>query len=1319
MTIENISIENISIENTSIIQNFVHLHLHTSNSRLDGMIEIPALMQHCKEHGMTAVAMTDHGNMSGAIEFYSEAISAGIKPIIGQEVYFVEDHLDKTAHRYHEGLLAMNNEGYHNLVRLSTLGFTEGLQRGYGTIDDVQIEKHNAGIICLSGCISGRLARTVLSGIRAEEEATEQARLINLYKNSPEALAIAKLENRRLATSAANLNGIKKTRTLEEASSMKTWFEQTEYAIQTGQTEIIIEELFKEARSIKQNSWAKAQQIIELRQSVFGDRYYLETQIIPLADQKLYNVEVRKLSELTGIPCVVTADAHYLKEGDAALHRLMLKIRTDKRASTKEKKVVKIEFPQDQSLAIMSSTGDANELESIYDSIAQDEVACLGKTINTGTKIYAQKRARWVQNAQIFYLQGSEAQVVEDDTASLDDIDPGRAFSDWLAEFWVRTPEEMLKAGAIPQEMQNTVDLAERVNVTLNLNSSTNRVVHMPKFIVPPSVDELGRERQWTPVEYLASLCSDALRAYLDEYPQLDEYTYRNRLEYELDVIAGTGFSEYFLIVMDYINHVKESGGLTGPGRGSAAASLVTFLLGITLTLDPLQYPDLMFERFLTPGRPDLPDIDTDFDDEARDNVFKYCQEKYGAEKVAKIGTFSQIGLRTALADIGRVIGISVPDVNQAKDVFKDYRPEDEDIMEDNRAMFSLEEVAKHIPELDVLGKKSPLHEEWFIHANNLQGTKRNSSQHASGVAIASESLVELGIPMMVAKSKTTGKLATTTQFDMDNLADLGIPKFDQLKLSSLSIIRETERIIGDDFEVANVHLDDKETYDALCRGDNLGIFQMVQNKVRGVMKQVKPRNLSDIAAIITIIRPGLIAKDPETGMTQEELFKARRQGKVPVTYKFKFLEPILNTTQGIMIYQEQGLKILWACGIDKLTADKIRKIMSKKKRSELLIYRAKFVPLAMEHQNLTEDEANHLWDLLEEFAGYSFNAAHAYTYGLIAYWTSYLKTHYPAAFLAASLSTQSEKGSPASKLLIPRLLEDCGQMGRDIPILSPSINHSQPGFSVEEVPTPNGLTQAIRFGLVGIKGVGSLSTLLIEERQKNGRFSSLEDIDTRMFKVMGRRPSRVALEALLYSGALDEFFIHRSEGAHAILIARTTTQIGKKKLEEEGWQPERAAKLAQLQAELCGNFYFVKNNMEVLGREVDNFFEAAKGDRITIGGRVIETKLYKTSRAGSRYHSSTIKTQWGDIKVDFFAPKNSYNQQDYLDKIRAKLFNGSVIFATGIVRDEKSMFGSSITLPKPEYRGDFHEDTKALIEEAEAILNKPPEIYRAPTEVI
>jgi DNA polymerase-3 subunit alpha len=861
----------------------------------------------------------------------------------------------------------------------------------------------------------------------------------------------------------------------------------------------------------------------------------------------------------------------------------------------------------------------------------------------------------------------------------------------------------MVNAGALPEEMENTLTLAARVNLELEVNTDTHRVVHMPDFPVPPGVAEDGQTYERNEDTYLADLCLESLRRYLDENPSFDERAYRKRLAYELDVISGAGFSGYFLIVWDYIHWVRQNGGLTGPGRGSAAASLVTFLLGITLRIDPLQYPDLMFERFLTPGRPDLPDIDTDFDFASAEAVLHYCEERYGKEKVSKIGTFSQMGVRQSLQDVGRVLNIPFLDVQKAANLFKDFRPDEEMVVDDNKAMFSLDDVAKFNPELATLRDSDSDHLAWFMYANQLQGTRRNASQHASGVAIAQKALVDLGVPLM--QSKAQGKNpVVTTQFDMDDLAKLGIPKFDQLKLSNLNIIAETEALVGDDFSIDDIPLDDVATFTALSRGDNLGIFQVAQSKVRGVLRAVRPQTLSDIAAVITIIRPGLLARDSESGLTQEELYKARRQGSLPIRYRFPFLRPILQTTQGVMIYQEQVLKVCWAAGMTPLEADKLRKVLSKKQMSKAKVFQTQFLAGAQKNLSLTQADAQELWDLIVEFAAYGFNAAHAYAYGLIAYWTSYLKTHYPAEFMTATLSVLARRNNKASKLLVPKLLEDCSQMGRRLEILPPNVNKSSDSFVIEKHETPQGLTSAIRFGLAGIRNVGALAEHILAERAKHGLFTDFWDFDSRLTTAMGRRPSRTALDALALAGAFDDFFSHRSEALHEIRIAREDTKKKREELKNLGWVAEKAAKLAQSQAELCGNFYFVKNNVEVLGRECDNFFEANKNDRITVGGRVIECKLDRRSKNGNGYHSITLKTQWGDIKIDFFASR-TVDQSAYLQGIKEKLFNGAVIFVTGTVRGERDMYGNSITLPKAEYRGELSEDPTLLKKQAAAIL--------------
>jgi len=1293
-----------------LLPQMAHLHVHGINSRLDGMIASQPYVDYCVTHGMKHAALTDHGNMSGSIQFYSDAKEAGINPIIGQEIYLVDDHAEREGQRYHEGLLAMDWQGYQNLVHLSSVGFTDGLRRNYfACIDDAQIAEHNLGIICLSGCISSRLARTIMGArankISLEQQATDAIALIG----DPKLFDDARRKARSIATNAVGYSGVKKTKAIAQAQEQHAFLDTIQSIAGKGSLEAYVDDLYIQANEEWARGWAAGKIIVERRLETFGDRYYLETQIIPSEDQTIYNGYVRQLSAEYGIPCVVTADAHYLTQDDADLHRQMLRIRTGKRKeeTPKEKKpVAKITFADDISTAVLASTGDADELGLLYDDIIREEMACAGKQPKTHTAAYADRRKKWTTSAQLYFLQntgGAEElaeETVEEDAVSVDAIDPGRPFAEWTTQFWVRTPQEMVDTGAIVEEMENTVKLAERVKLEIPVNDADHRIVHMPDFPLPTK-DDGGT---WTSEDYLGQLCLDGLRSYLDDVPALDAAKYHARLDYELRVIVEAGFSNYFLIVWDYINYIREIGGLTGPGRGSAAASLVTFLLGITKRIDPLQYSELMFERFLTPGRPDLPDIDTDIDFQSAELVYEYCKERYGADRVSQIGTFSEIGVRQALQDIGRVLQIPFQDVDRASKFFSDFRPDDDQVLEDNKAVFSLQDVANMQAELSDLRDKSDLHKQWFDYANRLQGTRRNASQHASGVAIASKPLVELGVPLMATYNKTKQKMTITTQYDMDDLATLGIPKFDQLKLSNLNIIAEAERLVGSDFSIEEIPLDDKATYAALSKGDNLGIFQVAQPKVRSDMRAIKPQTLSDIAAIITIIRPGLFARDAESGLTMQELFKARANGSKGVTYLFPFMEEITKTTQGIMIYQEQVLQVLWKSGMTPLEADQLRKILSKKQMSKAVTYEAKFVSGIQVSQGLTEDEAKQLWLLIVEFAAYGFNAAHAYAYGLIAYWTSYLKTHFPAQFMAATFSVVSQKNSKAAKLLLPKLLEDCGQMGRSIKILPPNVNKSNKGFMIESFETPNGLEEAIRFGLAGIKNVGALAEATITERC-NGEYLDFEDYDKRLTERMKSRPNRNALSALAYAGAFDDMFTHRNKALWTIEMARTDVKYKRQQLFNAGWQPERKALLDQKQAELCGSYYFVRDNEEVLGREVDNFFDKSRGDFITIGGRVIEAKLDKKTKTGKHYHRVVIKTQWGDVSVDFY-PGQRDDSTSYLAKLKEKLFAGSVIIVTGKIRDEASMFGKDIKLPAKQFQGEFIEDPKVLRTEALALLS-------------
>ena len=1320
--------ETAPIEYCTCIPGFCHLHAHSTNSRLDGMITQEEYVEHCLTSSglcpscgkpypiMSAGAITDHGIMSGSLEFYTLGKKKGFNAILGQEIYLVADHTDPKSERFHEGVLAMNWEGYQNLVWLSSVGFTEGLQRNYfACIDDEQIESHSSGLILLSGCISSRLARTIMGGYRERETLMGLIERVRRFEADPSAMLEERRKAQRIASHAIQANGVKKNRLLAESQALHAQLDEINGVIGAGVVGEYVGNLQVRADAAFHSGWVAGKAIVERRKEVFGDRYYLETQIVPLEDQQIYNGFVRTLAAEYDIPTVVTADAHYLKKGDADLHRQMLRIRTDKKQKDtgEPKKIVKIEFKDpSQAEAVKKSSGTPEELGDLYDAIMLDEAMCIGKQPKTHTKKYAGERDKWVKNATLYYLQNAgetldepaDADVGEDGLVSVDAIDPGRPFSEWLPEFYVRTPVEMIEAGAVREEMENTLRLAARVDIQIPVNDDNTRIVHMPSFELPALTHpDTGQTVTFDYDGYLAYLCAEGLRQYLDQHLELNPVKYHNRLDYELRVIGEAGFSSYFLIVWDYINAIRENGGLTGPGRGSAAASLVTFLLGITKVIDPLKYPDLMFERFLTPGRPDLPDIDTDIDFDSASWVFGYCGDRYGHKKVAKIGTFSVIGVKQALQDIGRVLGVDFMDVQKAAKFFSEWRPEDDDVVDDNKAMFDLEDVTEREPELKTLRDKCDLNKQWFAYANKLVGKRRNVSQHASGVAIASSDLLELGIPLLASFPKGD-KMVIATQYDMDDMAKLGVPKFDQLKLSSLNTIAESERLIGSDFSIEDIPLDDPPTYAALSKGDNLGIFQLAQSKLKSVLRAVRPQNLSDLAAVITIIRPGLFAKDEETGMTMEELYKARRQGSVPVRYLFPFLEPITKDSQGVMIYQEQVLKVLWESGMTPLEADKLRKFLSKKLMSKAKEFEPAFVSGISAKHGLTTQEAEALWALIVEFAAYGFNAAHAYSYGLISYWTSYLKTHYPGQFMAASLTVQSQKTSKAAKELIPKLLEDCGQMGRSLQILPPSVNRSQKGFVIEMTESPGGLVESIRFGLGGISGVASLADHIIAERM-NGEYVDFEDFDRRLKERTGKRPNKTALVNLALAGALDDFFSHRSKALWAIECAREDVKYKRVALEEAGWTAEKASILSQRQAELCGSYYFVRDNLEVLGTtEVDNFFDRTIKDRVKIGGRVIDVKLDRTTKKGSKYHRATIKTQWGDVTADFYAGWRD-DAVTYLNAIKGKLFDGSVVIVHGDKRDETSMFGKGITLPPKQFQGQQREDPKAIAKEAEHLL--------------
>jgi DNA polymerase-3 subunit alpha len=887
---------------------FVHLHTHSEYSLLDGASRIQDMIRVAVETGMPALALTDHGVLYGAVDFYLQAKANGINPIIGQEMYVAaRSHLLKEGRMdrdpYHLILLVKDLAGYRNLIELSSRAHLDGYYYK-PRVDKELLAQHREGLIALSGCLGGEVAARLLD---ADIDAAETA-----------------------------------------------------------------------AREY---------------QAIFGDDYFLEVQEHGIPEQAHVNEGLRKLSQRTGIPLVVTNDSHYTRRDDAEAHDILL---------------------------------------------------CL----QTGTIVSDPKRMRF--QGDEFYLK-SPAEMAE-------------RFRDW------------------PDGLENTVRIAERCHLELETKPL------LPTFDVPQGQTAEG---------YLRTLVERGLR---QRYPAMPPAV-RERFEEEFSVITDMGYAPYFLIVGDFVEYARTHGVAVGPGRGSAAGSIVSYALGIT-TLDPLEH-GLIFERFLNRERISMPDIDIDFDDRNRDRVIEYVADRYGQDHVAQIITFGTMKARAVIRDVGRALNIPLRDVDR---LAKFVPP--------NLGM-TIEKAIQMVPELRE-AEQDPAYAKLLVNARKLEGLARHASTHAAGIVIAPQPLHHF-VPLQasITRGERNGqdKRAVMTQYEMNAVQKIGLLKMDFLGLRNLSIIEDTLRNLaqtrGLRLDLASIPWDDPKTFALLQAADTNGVFQLESPGMRRLLTDLRPSSFADISAANALFRPGPL----EGGLVAQYI--GCKNGEREIVYPLPELEPILKETYGVIVYQEQVMQIASQLGGFTLgEADVLRQAMGKKKKEEMAKMRAKFTTGAMA-RGVTEAKATEIFDLMAFFAGYGFNKSHTAAYAVISYQTAYLKANYPLEYLAALLNNEAGNYDRVAAAVL-----DCH--ARDIEVLPPDVNTSEAGFSVHD--------DKISYGLAVIKNVGGKPVeMLLAERAAHGPFRSLLDL---CLRVDPRELNKRVLESLIRSGATD------SLGERAQLLA-------------------------------------------------------------------------------------------------------------------------------------------------------------------------------------
>jgi DNA polymerase-3 subunit alpha len=978
---------------------FVHLHLHTEYSLLDGACRLDRLMDRARELKFHSLAITDHGVLYGAIDFYKAAREKGIKPILGCELYVAPgSRLEKKSGGggrdvyYHLGALAKDETGYRNLVKLATAAHLEGYYYK-PRVDKELLAAHKEGLIFLSGCLASEIPELIVKD------------------------------------------------QLARARDTIDWFKQT----------------------------------------VGAENFYLEVQNHGLNDQAKVNRQLRAWAVEFGLKLVATNDVHYVGKEDSHAHDCLICIGTQsllsdaKRMryepeqfylrSAEEMKARFAEIPE-----AVSNTLEVAEKCNVEIEFGKLHYPVFPKSGNTRLEDSLRQwlaeglRARYSIHARAegekFLVDGIE------DPAKLPTYHCGLR----IADCGLDSPKLAAVDGA------GTVAQAAIPAENLTANDAK---------------DERDAENENGSLSAVESAIRNPQSAIRNPEVAAAVKLVMDRLETELEVIEKTGFISYFLITGDFVRYAR-SQGVTCVARGSAAGSLVTYLLEIS-NVDPIRY-GLLFERFLNPERVNPPDIDIDFADDRRGDVIDYVRQKYGRESVAQIITFGTMGAKSVIRDVGRVMGLSYGECDRlAKMVPNDLK-------------MTLKKALETSPDFKLAYEKEPQTRELVDTAFVLEDLTRNASVHAAGVVIGDQPLVNL-LPL---KKDEDG--AIVTQYAMGPVGDLGLLKMDFLGLKTLTVIRNTCDLArqhkGVEIPIDNLPLDDAQTYDLLNKANTIGIFQLESGGMRDLCRRFQISSLEHITALVALYRPGPMELIPD--------FIKRRHGEIKIEYEHPLLEPITRETYGVLIYQEQVMQATQAlAGFSLGHADLLRRAMGKKKPEEMAKQREAFVKGCAKVNHIPAAKANQIFDLLEKFAGYGFNKSHAAAYAMVAYQTAWLKANYPVEFLSAMMT--NDMGDTA-KLGI--LIAEARNF--HIEVLQPDINESGVYFTPSAAGTAGGGATAIRFGLAAVKGIGELAVeSILEARAKGGKFTSLADLCER---VDGRTVNRKCLEALIKSGACDGF---------------------------------------------------------------------------------------------------------------------------------------------------------------------------------------------------
>ncbi|WP_308274010.1 DNA polymerase III subunit alpha [Prevotella sp.] len=966
------------------MEDFIHLHVHTYYSILDGQSPVQKIVDKAVANGMRGMAITDHGNMFGVKELYNYCNKINgklkdegkepFKPIFGCEMYVAHRRKsDRVKEKgdmggYHLIVLAKNYKGYKNLIKLVSRAWVDGYYMRPRT-DREDLEKYHEDLIVCSACIAGEVPSKILKG-----------------------------------------------------------------------------------------DMAGAREALEWYKRVFGDDYYLELQRHEVKDphqranretfplQQRANKELISLAHEYGIKLVCTNDCHFVDQENAEAHDHLLCLATGK----------DLDDPNRMLYSKQEWFKTREEMNAIFSDVPE----ALSNTLEILDKVE-------------FY--------------SIDHA-PIMPFFPIPKEFGT---EEETRKRISPEQLFREFTTDENGNEIMSHEDAEKKIKKLG------GLDKLYRIK--FEADYLAKLAYDGAKKLYGD-PLTDEV--HERIKFELHIMKTMGFPGYFLIVQDFINSARdELGVMVGPGRGSAAGSVVAYCLGIT-KIDPIKY-DLLFERFLNPDRISLPDIDTDFDDDGRGKVLEWVEDKYGHDKVAHIITYGTMATKNSIKDVARVEKLPLDISNRLCKAIPDKLPDG--------LKMNLPNAIKCVPELrDAEASANPLLANTIKYAKMLEGTVRGTGIHACGTIICRDAISEW-VPVSTAEDKSDpGHKLLATQYDGHVIEETGLIKMDFLGLSTLSIMKETVENIrltqGFTLDLDKIPIDDELTYKLYQEGRTIGTFQFESAGMQKYLRELRPTVFEDLIAMNALYRPGPMDYIPS--------FIARKNGKEEIKYDIPCMEKYLKDTYGITVYQEQVMLLSrQLANFTRGESDALRKAMGKKKKAIVDAMKPKFIEGGKKNGH-DPKILEKIWADWEKFASYAFNKSHATCYSWVAYQTAYLKAHYPAEFMAGNMSRCI---SDITK--ITKLMSECQSMG--IPCLGPDVNESQRKFSANK-------KGEVRFGLSAIKGMGDAAAVnIIAEREKNGPYKDIFDFVQR---VNLSAVNRKAMESLALSGGFDSFGIRREQ---------------------------------------------------------------------------------------------------------------------------------------------------------------------------------------------